>query len=300
MGPKRRRSRWMWRDPVDRGFAPAKVNLALHVTGQRADGYHLLDSLVVFGGLGDQISATPSRDLTLSVTGPFAAGVPADDRNLVLKAAHALAAARGVTTGASLRLTKALPHAAGIGGGSSDAAATIRLLSALWKVPPLDPGDPAVRALGADVPVCLAAPAPQWMAGTGERLAPWPALPGAALVLANPRIDLPTREVFAGLARRDNPPLTAPPANGGFDAFAGWLSDQRNDMEPAAIALAPPVAAVLARLAASPGVAVARMSGSGATCYGLCRDLATAKRVAKAIQIAEQGWWVAPMPVLGG
>lgn len=284
---------------MDRGFAPAKVNLALHVTGRRADGYHLLDSLVAFADLGDRLTAVPARSLSLTVGGPFAAGVPTDESNLVLRAARALAQARGVVLGATLRLTKSLPHAAGIGGGSSDAAAAIRLLSHLWKVPPLAPDDPAVLALGADVPVCLAAPAPQRLEGIGERLSPIPPLPACAIVLVNPMEEVPTRAVFAAMARRDNPPLTPPPAGADFAAFADWLSQQRNDMAEAAQAIAPGIARALTRLQAAPGVAVARMSGSGATCFGLCRDLATAKRVAAAIQIAEQGWWVAPAPLLG-
>lgn len=290
---------------MDRGFAPAKVNLALHVTGRRADGYHLLDSLVVFAGLGDQLAATPSRGLGLTVGGAFAPGIPTDDSNLVMQAALLLASRRGVRIGAALRLTKSLPHAAGIGGGSSDAAAAIRLLADLWKVAPLPPDDPDVLALGADVPVCLSAPAPQRLEGIGERLSLWPGLPPCALVLVNPRVELPTRAVFAAMGRRDNAPMAPPPpvSGGGpgpaFDAFAAWLSAQRNDMEPAARGLAPVIGTALSRLAAAPGVAVARMSGSGATCYGLCHDLATAKRVAKSIQIAEQGWWVAPAPVLG-
>ena len=156
-------------EPGRPGHAPAKINLTLHITGQRPDGYHLLDSLVVFAGLGDQIEATLSRDLTLAVSGPFAAGVPTDGRNLVLKAAEALRSARGVTLGAAIRLTKALPHAAGLGSGSSDAAATLALLAQLWNVAPLADDDPAVLALGADVPVCRHAPAPVRMRGHWPR-----------------------------------------------------------------------------------------------------------------------------------
>lgn len=283
---------------MDRGFAPAKVNLALHVTGRRADGYHLLDSVVVFAGLGDHIAATGARGLTLSVGGAFATGIPTDESNLVMQAALLLASRRGVRIGAALRLTKVLPHAAGIGGGSSDAAATIRLLAELWRVAPLAPDDPDVLALGADVPVCLSAPAPQRLQGIGERLSLWPHVPPCALVLVNPRVEVPTRAVFAAMTRRDNAALPPPPGPG-FAAFVAWLAAQRNDMEPAARGLAPVIGEALARLSAAPGVALARMSGSGATCYGLCPDLATAKRVAKSIQIAEQGWWVAPAPVLG-
>ncbi|MCC7321831.1 MAG: 4-(cytidine 5'-diphospho)-2-C-methyl-D-erythritol kinase [Rubellimicrobium sp.] len=282
---------------MDSGFAPAKVNLALHVTGRGADGYHLLDSLVVFAGLGDRIGATVSQHMGLAVEGPFAPGVPVDERNLVLQAALLLASRRKVRLGAQIRLTKVLPHAAGVGGSSSDAAATIRRLAELWHVAPLLPDDADVLALGADVPVCLTAPAPRRMRGIGEILDPWPTLPPAALVLVNPRVELPTADVFRALERRANPPLdSAPPP--GFDAFTAWLARQRNDLEEPARALAPAVGAVLERLRQAPGVVLARMSGSGATCFGLCRDLAQAKRAAKAIQITEQGWWVAPVPIL--
>jgi 4-diphosphocytidyl-2-C-methyl-D-erythritol kinase len=284
---------------VDRGFAPAKINLALHVTGRREDGYHLLDSLVVFAGIGDSLSATVARTLTLSVRGAFAPGVPTDGTNLVLRAAEALRTARGVRLGATIRLTKALPPAAGLGGGSSDAAAAIRLLSALWRVAPLDPGDPAVLAIGADVPVCLSAPAPVRMQGAGEVLSPLAPLPPFAVVLVNPRAEVPTRAAFAALARRDNPPMDLPAAGWrDLDAFVAWLARQRNDLSAPAEAIAPEVGRALARLRAQPGILHAVMSGSGATCVGLTRDLGAAKAAAKAIQIAEQGWWVAPAPVL--
>lgn len=283
---------------MDKGLAPAKVNLALHVTGQAKDGYHIIDSLVVFAGVGDNVAATPSRDLRLGIGGTFAAGVPAGDDNLVMQAALLLASRRGVRIGAQIRLTKHLPHAAGIGGASSDAAATIRRLAKLWRVPPLAPDDADVLALGSDVPACLSAPVPQRVGGIGEILSPWQDLPPCALVLVNPGVGLQTAAAFAALESRENPPLEAPPQPG-FMAFTRWLARQRNDLETPARALVPQVDAVLARLRAQPGVELARMSGSGATCFGLCRDLATAKQVAKAIQISEQGWWVAPAPVLG-
>lgn len=283
---------------MDKGFAPAKVNLALHVTGRGADGYHLLDSLVVFAGVGDTVAATAARDLQLAVSGAFAPGVPQGDDNLVMQAALLLASRRGVRIGAQIRLTKHLPHAAGIGGASSDAAAAIRRLAELWHVAPLPPDDPDILALGSDVPVCLTAPAPQRMGGTGNLLSPWQNLPPCALVLVNPRIELQTAATFAALTRRENPPLDAPPPPG-FRAFARWLARQRNDLEAPARQLVPQVDAVLERLRAQPGVELARMSGSGPTCFGLCRDLATARQAAQAVQISEQGWWVAPAPVLG-
>lgn len=275
------------------GVAPAKVNLALHVTGRRADGYHLLDSLVVFPAVGDRLAAAPASALTLQVDGPFAAGVPTDGGNLVLRAAAALAAARGVTAGAALRLTKVLPHAAGIGGGSSDAAAAIGILAELWGVEPLAPGDPAVAALGADVPVCMTAPLPRRMSGIGEVLAPVAGLPPCALVLVNPGVAVPTRDVFAAMTDKDNAPMTPlPPPGTGFAGFADWLAAQRNDMAPAAVTLAPGIGMALDRLKATPGVHLARMSGSGATCFGLCRDLPGAQAAARAIAAAHPGWWV--------
>jgi len=284
----------------DRGFAPAKVNLALHVTGQRGDGYHLLDSLVVFAGVGDQVTARPARALTLRVVGPFAQGVPRDGSNLVLRAAEALRRARDVTLGAAITLTKRLPHAAGLGSGSADAAATLRVLADLWQVAPPAPDDPMVLALGADVPVCLAGPGPLWMAGVGERLDPAPPVPGCAMVLVNPRIALPTRAVFDGLASKTNPALERAPRWPTPAAFADWLTGQRNDLQPPAEALAPEVARVLDRLRQTPGILHAVMSGSGATCIGLTADMATARRAARSIQVSEMGWWVAPAPILPG
>ncbi|EYD76876.1 4-diphosphocytidyl-2-C-methyl-D-erythritol kinase [Rubellimicrobium mesophilum DSM 19309] len=283
---------------MDKGFAPAKVNLALHVTGQGPDGYHHLDSLVVFAGAGDQLSATVSRDLTLSVAGPFAAGVPTDETNLVLRAARALREARGVTKGAAIRLLKHLPHGAGIGSGSSDAAAAIRLLAKLWEVEPLPHDAPEVLALGSDVPVCLQAPTPVRMRGRGERTEPLPRLPSLGLVLVNPGATLPTRDVFRALARKNNPPLPEPPEAKKPEDFAAWLKTLRNDLQAPAETLAPAVTEVLETLRKTPGVLAAVMSGSGATCVGVTRDAGVARNAARIIQLARQGWWVAPAPVL--
>lgn len=281
------------------GLAPAKVNLTLHVTGQRADGYHLLDSLVVFADVGDQISATAANGLSLSVTGPFAKGVPVDDSNLILQAARVLQQARGVTRGAALRLTKVLPHAAGIGSGSADAATTLRLLAALWGVAPLAPDDPLVLSLGTDVPVCLLAPRPARMSGIGGQLSAIPTLPAAALVLVNPRVEVTTAAVFKGLIVRDNPPMLPMPATWDFDGFAAWLNRQRNDLQQPASQIAPQIGQALDKLRHLPGVAAAVMSGSGPTCIGLVRDMGTARAAARAMQVAQMGWWVVPAAVLG-
>lgn len=280
------------------GFAPAKVNLALHVLGRRDDGYHELDSLVVFAGIGDQLTALGAPALSLAVEGPFSTGVPTGEDNLVLKAARTLQAARGVTVGAKMKLTKSLPHAAGLGSASSDAAAAIRLLATLWGVPPLTPEDPETMALGADVPVCLAAPAPQRMSGAGERLAALPPLPAAGLVLVNPGVAVGTKAVFEGLGKVNGTGLADLRPGITAEGLAAWIEAQRNDLAGAAEALAPEIGRALSRLRAQPGVLAAQMSGSGATCFGITRDVGVARQAARAIQLAEQGWWVVPAPLL--
>ncbi len=270
--------------------APAKVNLALHVTGRRADGYHLLDSIVAFADVGDRLRFDVAEDMSLSVTGPFAAGVPTDGANLILKAA-ALMKRDG--QGARIALEKHLPHGGGIGGGSSDAAATLRALSRLWQVPLPDPSQ--VLALGADVPVCLAAPAPQRMRGIGEDLAPLPPLPEIYLTLVNPGVPVPTGQVFARLAEvcgADNPALAPPPPASDFDAFTGWLAAQRNDLEAPAAMVAPVIAEALAALRAAPDCRLARMSGSGSTVFGLFATAQRAERAAAVLAAARPGWWV--------
>lgn len=270
-------------------IAFAKVNLALHVTGRRADGYHLLDSLVVFPRIGDRLEAEPARGLSLSLAGPQASGLGAGADNLVLRAALLL---RPPGQGAALRLTKALPVAAGIGGGSADAAAALRLLGRLWGVGP--PDRAAVLSLGADVPVCFASQ-PARMRGIGDDLAPV-ALPQFWVVLANPGVRVATSAVFEGLARRDNPPMSPPPRFADAAGLFAWLGAQRNDLEPPARALVPAIGAALAVLAAQPGCGLARMSGSGATCFGLFASEAPAVEAAAAIRRAEPMWWVAAAP----
>ncbi len=271
-------------------FAPAKVNLTLHVTGRRADGYHLLDSLVVFPDVGDRLSFAPSDDLSLEVCGPLAEGVPTDASNLCLKAAKLLSSAKG----ARITLEKHLPHGAGIGGGSSDAAATLRGLSELWGIPM--PAPAAAVSLGADVPVCLAAPKAMVMRGIGEILRPAPLLPTFSMLLVNPRVETPTAGVFSALAangRVDNPPM--PGMSEGFANLAdlvGWLRVTRNDLEAAASEFAP-IGDVKAAITAQPDCAFARMSGSGSTCFGLFENATSADAAASAIQRSHPEWWVA-------
>lgn len=274
-------------------FAPAKVNLALHVTGRRDDGYHLLDSFVVFAGVGDDLAFTPAAETTLSIDGPRAAGVPADATNLVLRAAALM---QGPPV--EIRLTKRLPAAAGIGGGSSDAAAALRGLLAMGHQPK---GDLAALALslGADVPVCLAG-RPARMSGVGEGLAPLPPLPPLWLVLVNPGVPVSTGACFAVLAGRFGPAMDDLPPAGWPDAaaLARWLAAQRNDLEPPARMLAPPVADALAGLAATPGCLLARMSGSGATCIGLYAEAGNAQAASAQIAAAQPGWWAVAAAVM--
>lgn len=267
-------------------FAAAKVNLTLHVTGQRADGYHLLDSLVCFAGVGDRVSVDSAAALDLQVSGPESAGLTAGPDNLVLRAAASLGSAQG----AAIRLDKHLPLASGIGGGSADAAAALRALSRVWQVPLPDAA--AVLRLGADVPVCLAGRTCR-MQGVGEVLAPAPALPPVWAVLANPRVEVPTPQVFRALDRRDHPPMPPLPDWPDAAALARWLATQRNDLQPAAIRVAPAIAAVLGDLAALPGALLARMSGSGATCFALFATPEAAHTGAARLQAARPGWWVA-------
>ncbi len=283
---------------ITKASAPAKINLTLHVTGQQSDGYHLLDSLVVFAGVSDQLTATLAPDISLTVSGPFAAGVPSDSTNLVMKAARALQAARSVKKGAAITLEKNLPHAAGIGGGSSDAAATLAMLSKLWGVPPLKATAPEVLALGADVPVCMRALSPIRMSGIGDVLSPVPALPRCALVLARPPVDVPTAAVFKKLKAKDGAPMTRFPTRPDFDAFVGWLNANRNDLRVPAGKVAPEIEATIKKLESFPTVAAAGMSGSGATCFGLVKDMAAARQIARVVQVSEMSWWVAPAEVL--
>jgi 4-diphosphocytidyl-2-C-methyl-D-erythritol kinase len=266
-------------------FAPAKVNLTLHVTGQRADGYHLLDSLVVFAGVGDSVTVAAAPALSLAITGPMGAMLPVTDDNLVLRAARAMAATAQIT------LQKVLPVSSGIGGGSADAAACLRALARLTGQPL--PGPDQVLALGADVPVCLAG-TPARMTGIGEALGPVPPLPAAWLVLANPGVAVSTPAIFRALARRDNAPMPASlPRLKTTADLAAFVAMQRNDLESPAIALQPVIAQVKTALTAQPGCMLARMSGSGATCFGLFADPLSANAAARALQAAQPGWWVA-------
>lgn len=288
----------VWLMTTAKATAPAKVNLTLHVTGQRDDGYHSLESLVVFADVADQLSAITAPDLRLTVTGPFSQGVPVDGTNLVLRAAQALRTLRNVKAGAHITLEKHLPNRAGIGGGSADAAAALAMLAELWQVPPLPATASEVIALGADVPVCMHAPAPTRMSGIGDVLSPVPDLPTCALVLVKPNSVVPTGPVFQGLASKNNPPMHALPEGLDFAGFAAWLNTQRNDLLDPARLVAPDIGAALSKLNAMPAVKAVGMSGSGATCFGLVASMAEARQVARAVQVSQMAWWVAPAAIL--
>ncbi len=259
-------------------FAPAKINLALHVTGQRPDGYHLLDSYVTFADVGDRVEVRAADRLTLEVTGRFAADVPKDDGNLVLRAARYLGPGRG----AAITLHKNLPVFAGIGGGSSDAAASLRALSQLWDLPLPDD----VLSLGADVPVCLAA-APRRMRGIGEHLSPVPAHPPLWAVLCNPGNSAPTPAIFSALRNKKNPTLE----DISEADFLGWLGRQRNDLQIPATKLVPEIATCLDALQRLEGARLARMSGSGATCFAIFLTEEAATAAADTLGGRFPQWW---------
>jgi len=273
--------------------APAKINLFLHVGARRADGFHPLQSLAVFTGAGDELRAEPAPALSLALQGPFAEGLVAESDNLVLRAARALAAETGTLAGAALTLAKNLPVASGIGGGSADGAAALRALKTLWR---LEIEDWALRAiaatLGSDVPVCLPS-ASAYMEGRGEVLTP-AAVPRLPILLVNPGVPVPTREVFAALQQRSGTDMTLPRGFADADSLLAFLAVTRNDLEAPARALQPLIGTVLGALAALPGVKLARMSGSGATCFAVFNSAEACARGAGALQAANPGWWVAP------
>ncbi len=274
--------------PTD--LARAKVNLCLHVTGRREDGMHLLDSIVVFPAVGDVLEVTVASDLTLEIDGPFGAGLDAGDDNLVMRAARLLSG-----NGAKIRLRKNLPLASGIGGGSSDAAACIRLLSKMWKVdvPSLE----KLTTLGADVPVCMAQVATH-MSGIGEALVALPALPKFWIVLVNAGQGVETGAVFAAMNARDNTALSRIPARfTTADNLFDYLRAQRNDMQAPAIECCPVIAEVLRAIEATKNCALSRMSGSGGTCFGLFSSEADAFKAANRIRVNHPEWWVASVEV---
>jgi 4-diphosphocytidyl-2-C-methyl-D-erythritol kinase len=262
-------------------IAYAKINLALHVRERLADGYHRIETLFAFAEDGDRLRAAEGEAIGLDLEGPFASALAGQADNLVLRAARALAAGFGVARGARLTLYKRLPVASGIGGGSADAAATLRMLTRFWCLEALEDDLLAIaRGLGADVPACLLSRTLRGE-GRGDALTPIPAddLAGTPLLLVNPGVALSTASVFAGWDGVDRGSLPPDPAEG------------RNDLEPSAIALAPAIADVLDVLRKCEGVRLARMSGSGATCFGLFASEAARDAAAARIGRDRPGWW---------
>lgn len=277
--------------------APAKINLYLHVIGQREDGYHLIDSLIVFTKLCDTLIVEQSNTLSLKIDGPFSSSLLGKLKgdNLIMRAAHALADATGLRAGASLSLIKRLPIAAGLGGGSADAAATLNSLIKLWNVDlrRIDLTEIAL-SLGTDVPACIAA-RPTFVGGVGEQLDGGPNLPRAGLLLVNPREPLSTEDVFAAFSRpySNKARFTAEP--GDTTELSNLLVQRRNDLTDDVLRLCPVVGEILETLNATPGCHLARMTGSGATCFGLFENHNAAAKAAETLE--GHKWWVMPTDI---
>ncbi|WP_334128094.1 4-(cytidine 5'-diphospho)-2-C-methyl-D-erythritol kinase [Sneathiella sp.] len=281
-------------------LAPAKINLFLHVTGKRADGYHLLESLVAFAAYGDRISVAPADNLTLEMSGPFASETDTGPDNLVWKAAEQLRRAAGVRHGAHIHLVKNLPVASGIGGGSSDAATTLKLLNRAWNLK-LAPERLAEIGLsvGADVPVCLLGK-PAMMRGIGEQLEEIPGFELNHIILVNCNIKVSTAEVFRRLPRIEaRPAVRSSDMAGGVD-LAAFLGATRNDLERPAMEIEPMIADAIAAVSALAGCRLARMSGSGATVFGLFATAGAARDAAVTLTARHPGWWTRATRLQGG
>lgn len=278
--------------------APAKINLALHITGRRADGYHLIESFVVFAELGDHVTVHPADRDAFSLEGPEAAALSAEaaSSNLVVRARDALRDAARQSglelPPVDIRLDKRLPVASGIGGGSADAAATLKALCALWGY---DPGQQTLSrialALGADVPMCLQG-RPLIARGIGEALVPVDLGFALDLVIVNPRIGVSTPKVFAALESRDNPPLPDPEGVGDRNRFLEWLAGTRNDLQPPARSMVAEIDQCLSALQLA-GAQFARMSGSGASCFGVFASAKAAQMAAENLRIDRPEWFIA-------
>ena len=282
--------------------APAKINLALHVTRRRDDGYHDLESLVVFADLSDDLEAVLADEDSLSISGPFAEALGTGPTNLVLRATAAFrqrwpdVAPKGL----AIHLVKNLPVAAGIGGGSADAAAALRLMLAMSSAPvPLTELADLAAGLGADVPACLLS-RPLIARGVGEILSPLPEFPRLYITLVNPLIAVSTPDVFRRLRAHDNYPLPALPNPLTRPAQLGlWLSETRNDLEPPAVKLVPEIGILVDELAETPGCMLSRMSGSGATVFGLFGSEGQAHEAASQMRRLHPDYWVGTAPLLG-
>ncbi|KQZ12812.1 MULTISPECIES: 4-(cytidine 5'-diphospho)-2-C-methyl-D-erythritol kinase [unclassified Mesorhizobium] len=274
------------------GLAPAKINLALHVTGRLADGYHSLESLVVFTRFGDRLGASSSEEDKVGISGRYGPQLADDENNLIVKARDALRRQAGSDKAPPVHITleKNLPIASGIGGGSSDAAAVLRMLGQGWGIESGLLGEVA-RSLGADVPMCMEA-RPLVARGIGQDTASVQGFPQLALVLVNPGVAVSTPDVFAALKQRENPGLPPLPKQFDFHSLRNWLDTTRNDLETPARELEPGIGKVLKTLDKA-GSAFSRMSGSGATCFGLFETNNMAKRAAAEIRSRQPDWFVA-------
>jgi len=273
--------------------APAKLNLFLHIGEKRGDGFHDLESLVAFTRCGDEISVAADDGLSLSVNGRFGSQLAGGEENLALRAARRLAERTGFTDGARILLRKNLPIASGMGGGSADAAAVLRGLMRLWS---LDLDRETLReiagSLGADVPVCIDSET-AWMEGRGERVRPLPRLPKAGVLLVNPAVAIPTAQVFAALGARRGLGMQCPEMSfADLDALVRFLRGTTNDLEAPAREIAPAIGALLREMNYLPGVLLARMSGSGATCFGLFDCEESARTAGMLLRALQPNWWI--------
>ncbi len=275
-----------------RVFAPAKINLCLHVTGQRGDGYHLLDTIVGFADVGDWVTLRTGGTGRVAVSGPEAGQI--EGENIITRTLAAFGA-----KDVDVALQKNLPVASGMGGGSSDAAATYRGIIALQGRLPVSEDGAKLLAIGADVPMCAAA-APARVQGIGEAITPLPNLASLHAVLINPRVHVATPQVFRTLPQKNNPALPGVPDRlDDPSALIQWLAVQRNDLQAPAIATAPVIADALAAIA-STGAAIARMSGSGATCFGIYKSASAAQAASAQIRMQYPTWWIAACQINGG
>lgn len=276
---------------MEEQLASAKINLYLHITGKRDDGYHLLDSLIAFTGYGDRLSVTAANNTTFSVSGDFAAGIKtiSDEDNLVVQAYNLFFDMQKMAAiPAVIHLEKKLPLSSGMGGGSADAAAMLRLLSRHYPCPAPLLHDMAIK-LGADVPVCLSS-RPQRIQGIGDKLLPAPTLPPCYAVLVNPVKPLPTAQVFKTCHAPFSSPVSLPERFENFDNMIAFLKATRNDLSDAAATLVPDIAKILSTLEQIETCALARLSGSGATCFGLFERQHHAEQAAEHIR-QTTGWW---------
>lgn len=274
-------------------FCPAKINLFLHISGKRDDGYHTLDSLVGFLDIGDTLEVTEAQEFSLTADGPYAGELPPVEDNLVTRAARALEDATGNAADFNFHLTKYMPAASGIGAGSADAAAAIRALATFWQIGDTEMLYDIALKLGADVPVCLKAET-SYVSGVGEVIEPLGLLPDAAVLLVNPGVAVSTGKVFAALEQVYTKKKMERRGFPSRDDMVAFLGQAKNGLTDAAISLAPEISDALDALRAQEDCQLARMSGSGATCFGIFKRMEHAESAADAIEAAHADWWVQP------